>query len=125
MDITMTTPKHHRSPGSSVSSTEAGCKKHDARNTPERGNTKDNTVSPETTISPINLPPQIEKKTGSQNTSVTSYKDTLTNHTTNKEESDWDKSSEAPSYNNLPYPPTETLIILPRTQKLSTNILTS
>jgi hypothetical protein len=125
MDITGTTPKQPQSPASSVSSTEAGCKKHDARNTPERGNTKDNTVSPDTAIGPIDLPPQIEKKTGSHNTSFSPYKDSLTNHTTNKEEQDWDEDSEEPPVNNQTRPPTETLIPLPRTQKLSTNILTS
>jgi hypothetical protein len=86
MDITRPTPKQPRSPGSSVTSTEAGRKKHDARNTPERGNTKNNTISPDTAIGPINLPPQIENKTGSHNTPFCSYKGTLTKHTTNKEE---------------------------------------
>jgi hypothetical protein len=65
------------------------------------------------------------EKTGSHNTSFTPYKDTFTNHTTNKEEQDWDESSEAPSDKDHTYSPTETLTPLPRTQSLSTNILTS
>jgi hypothetical protein len=126
MDTTMTPSKHHRPPGSSVSSTEAGRKKHDARNTPEQGNTKDNTVSPDTAISPINLPPQLGKKTGSHTTSSTpcTYKDTLT-QTTNKDEPDWDAESYDPPVNNQTRSPIETLISLSRTQRLSTNILTS
>jgi hypothetical protein len=124
MDITRITPKHHRSPGSLVTSTEARRKKHDARNTPNQGNTKDNTVSPDTAIGSINFPPQIEKKTGSHNTSFSPYKDTLTKHTPNKEEREWDESSEAPSDKDHTYSPTETLIPLTRTQSLSTNILT-
>jgi hypothetical protein len=119
MDTTMTPSKHHRSPASSVSSTEGSRKKHGPCNTPEQGNTKDNTISPDTVI---NLPPQAGKKTGSH---VTSYKDTLTNLTTNKEEADGDVDSDASSYNNASYSTTETLTTLQRTQQLSNNILTS
>jgi hypothetical protein len=119
MDTTMTPSKHHRSPGSLVSSTEGSRKKHGARNTPEQGNTKDNTVSPDTAI---NLPPQVGKKTGSH---ATSYKDMLTNPTTNKEEADGDVNSDASSYNDLSYSTTETLTTLQCTQQLSNNILTS
>jgi hypothetical protein len=108
-----------------VTSTKAGRKKHDARNTPERGNIKDSTVSPDTAIGPINLPPQIEEKTGSQTTPFSPYKYQLTKHTTNKEEQDWDESSEAPSVKDQTHSPTETLTPLTRNQKLSANILTS
>jgi hypothetical protein len=114
MDTTMT-----RSPGSSVSSTKGGRKKHNAHNTPEQGNTKDNTVSPDTAI---NLPPQVGKKTGSH---ATSYKDTLNNHTSNKEESDWDDDSDASPYDGPSYATTETLTSLQRSQPLSNNILKS
>jgi hypothetical protein len=112
MDTTMI-----RSPGSLVSSSEGGRKQHDARNTPEQGNTKDNTISPDTAI---NLPPQVGKKTGSH---ATSYKDTLTNPTTNKEEADWEVDSDASSYDDPSYSTTETLTTLQRTQQLSNNIL--
>jgi hypothetical protein len=125
IDITTTSSKHLRPPGSSVSSTEAGRKKHDARNTPEQGNSKDNTVSPDNAIGPIDLLPQIENKAGSHNATSISYKDTLTNHATNKEESDWDDKSEDSPVNNQTRSPTETLTPLSRPQRLSTNILTS
>jgi hypothetical protein len=58
-------------------------------------------------------------------THATSYKDTLTNLTTNKEEADWDVDSDASSYNDPSYSTTETLTTLQRTQQLSNNILTS
>jgi hypothetical protein len=112
MDTTMT-----RSPGSLVSSTESGRKQHDARKTPERGNTKDNTLSPDTAI---NVPLQAKKKTGSH---ATSYKDMLTNHTTNKDESDWEVDSDASPYDDPSYSTTETLTS--RTQQLSNNMLRS
>jgi hypothetical protein len=114
MDTIMT-----RSPGSSVSSTEGGQKQHDARKTPERGNTKDNTVSPDTAI---NVPPQAKKKTGSH---TTSYKDMLNNHTTNKDESDWEVDSDASPCDDPSYATTETLTSLQHTQLLSNNILKS
>jgi hypothetical protein len=56
---------------------------------------------------------------------TTSYKDTLNNHTTNKDESDWEVDSDASSYDNASYSTTETLTSLQRTQQLSNNILRS
>jgi hypothetical protein len=112
MDTTMT-----RSPGSSVSSTEGGRKQHDACKTLERGNTKDNTVSPDTAI---NVPLQVGKKTGSH---ATSYKDTLNNCTTNKDGPDRDDDSDASPYDDPSYATAETLTFLQRSQTLSDNIL--
>jgi hypothetical protein len=63
--------------------------------------------------------------TGIHNASFSPYKDKLIKHTTNEEERDWDDSSESLSVENQTHAPTGALTPLPRTQKLSTNILTS
>jgi hypothetical protein len=70
-------------------------------------------VSPDTATT---VPPQEKKKTGSH---TTSYKDTLNNHTNNKDGQDWDVSP----YDDASYATAETLPSLQRSQPLSDNIL--
>jgi hypothetical protein len=74
-------------------------------------------VSPDTATT---VPPQAKKTTSSH---TTSYKDTLNNHTNNKDGPDWEVDSDASPYDDASYATAETLTSLQRSQLLSNNIL--